>query len=881
MSGWVAPAGPARAGPDDLPAEDRPDQAADRSEVPAAVGRVVHDRCAVRGTADGRAHRRYRGAVRSGGHAGDVRCGRRPAGCGRDRADAVPGVPAVPAGAGSDRGAERRRGGGVVSDLTFLSWQRSRLYDLVADPAPKDGRLVGPAAAEPCATCTARTWRRGRCHFTWSRRGTSPRSAAGRSSDGTGARWPATRRPPSWCTSTSPRSGPALAVRASDRGRATDCRHGWCCSSATTDELRIDGPTVAVLQPSVLTAHDLAGLASGGHTSRTTGTGARPGCCHRAAGAGDEYLAVVVPGFRRRRPAGLGPGARQPPATPAGAALLAVLDRRGGRLRDARLPDHATAGRRARAGRRWRTSAGTWHVDLQVRGAITTLGIDPDGDPEAAARADLAAFVAESLALPTRWDVGWCRCPPTGGRGWPTWPRPTWTATLNTDPRYRGTAGLGLWMGIEAQDELVDAASRQLGALGLAGHLVGQLALGLTAARSLWNRRLPDDPVAAAGHVRPADAPAAHAVRHRARARSPAGASPLEAALFSSASRRVLRRGTAWTRHTATGFVGRPALIAAANACPRRGGRRHPAGVPAPGRGHRRRSDCRRCPNLRDRIVRDPPTVDPDHRLDLGLVPRVPRPGLLPRGEALPCAPPDLGRIAGVVGAAIDPNGPDTPALRRVRARISGVDIGTLEPPELPVGLDFPTWTLLRDRAKEWILPGIGTLEKHSVVAMQTNPTFIDAYLVGVNTQLQNELHWRNLPVDRRSTPLLMFWGHVELRDRAAGGGDPAARVLDGGLRAGRPRPPGAAARATPPASGTWCWSSGPTCSAATRARWSTWSGRRRARTPRCWPRRRSPSPRRTRRTGSSSGRSSRARWRRTWCSSPSTWIRPRWTSTG
>lgn len=235
------------------------------------------------------------------------------------------------------------------------------------------------------------------------------------------------------------------------------------------------------------------------------------------------------------------------------------------------------------------------------------------------------------------------------------------------------------------------------------------------------------------------------------------GASPLEAALFSSAARRLLRRGAAWTRHTTTGFVSRPALIAAANRCP------PPAGTPAGTPHVDSVARSLRLPPLAELppgIVRDPPLVGPDRRLDMDSIREFLAEVLRPP-QPLPCAPADLGLISDAVAAAIDPYGAEPPALRRIQARITGIALDDLGPLEVPVGLDFPTWTLLRDRAKEWILPGIGTLQKHSVVAMQTNPTFIDAYLVGLNTQLQNELHWRNMPIDRRATPLLMFWRHI------------------------------------------------------------------------------------------------------------------------
>jgi len=642
-----------------------------------------------------------------------------------------------------------------VTDLTFVSWQRSRLYDLVTDPTPHDGRLVGRLELRL-------TDRRG------------PDSASGQVPFHLVAARDVAALGPRVITRTAPAAlardaettklvhvdfaAPDLPWRYAPVRAQGDRLSPWLVVLVgTTAELRVDGPAVAVLQPSVLAAHDLKDSPRWAHVQDDGHTRTSRLLSPRKLDPETEYLAVVVPAFDDAGLQAWDLGAGRQPAT------LPVLH--SWRFWTGEEGDFETlafqimprqVGGLGRAPLAYRR--GDLDVDLEVRGAITTLGIDPDGDPEAAARADLAVFVAEALALADPLGRGVVSLP-AYGRPWVAdLDATTWTATLNADPRYRGTAGLGLWMGIEAQDELVDAASRQLGGLGLAGHLVGQLALGLAAARSLWNRRLPADPVRQVDLFSPL----------MRRLRTPTGtalgavtgpASPLEAALFSSASRRVLRRGTAWTRHTVTGFVDRPALIEAANACPRLEGDGIPSGYPhldavTGGLGLPPLSE------LGGRIVRDPPMVDSDHRLDPGSFRAFLDP-LLPRGEAPPCEPPDLGRVAGVAGTAIDPNGPNPPSLRRVRARITGVDIGTLEPPEIPVGLDFPTWTLLRDRAKEWILPGIGTLEKHSVVAMQTNPTFIDAYLVGVNTQLQNEMHWRNLPVDRRSTPLLMFWGHV------------------------------------------------------------------------------------------------------------------------
>jgi hypothetical protein len=47
------------------------------------------------------------------------------------------------------------------------------------------------------------------------------------------------------------------------------------------------------------------------------------------------------------------------------------------------------------------------------------------------------------------------------------------------------------------------------------------------------------------------------------------------------------------------------------------------------------------------------------------------------------------------------------------------------------------------------------------VVSLQTNPTLVDAFLVALNAQFLAEARWRGLWVQRRFTPLRMFWGEI------------------------------------------------------------------------------------------------------------------------
>ncbi len=121
--------------------------------------------------------------------------------------------------------------------------------------------------------------------------------------------------------------------------------------------------------------------------------------------------------------------------------------------------------------------------------------------------------------------------------------------------------------------------------------------------------------------------------------------------------------------------------------------------------------------------------------------------------------PIDLVGLSTAVQAVLDPRLPGAPARGRVLDRI--VPRPELTPMRYPLGIDFPTWSLLRQHEPEWLLPGAESLAKDSVTALQTNPSFIDAYLVGINTQLVAEARWRGMAIDRWGTPLKMFFGPV------------------------------------------------------------------------------------------------------------------------
>ncbi len=136
---------------------------------------------------------------------------------------------------------------------------------------------------------------------------------------------------------------------------------------------------------------------------------------------------------------------------------------------------------------------------------------------------------------------------------------------------------------------------------------------------------------------------------------------------------------------------------------------------------------------------------------------------LVARPPAQPIATAfDLDGAAAEVGPAFDPTIASPTIVDRVLSGITDA-IGSVEadptaPVELTPDLDLPAWTFLRDGEPEWLLPGAGELPDDSVVALTTNPAFVDTFLLGLNAQVVAELRFRNYPLIPGWAPVRTFW---------------------------------------------------------------------------------------------------------------------------
>jgi hypothetical protein len=69
-----------------------------------------------------------------------------------------------------------------------------------------------------------------------------------------------------------------------------------------------------------------------------------------------------------------------------------------------------------------------------------------------------------------------------------------------------------------------------------------------------------------------------------------------------------------------------------------------------------------------------------------------------------------------------------------------------------------PMYESLRDLSQQLLLPGLETVEPNSVLGLETNARFVEAYMVGLNFEMGRELLWRGYPTDQRGTYFDRFW---------------------------------------------------------------------------------------------------------------------------
>ncbi len=63
-------------------------------------------------------------------------------------------------------------------------------------------------------------------------------------------------------------------------------------------------------------------------------------------------------------------------------------------------------------------------------------------------------------------------------------------------------------------------------------------------------------------------------------------------------------------------------------------------------------------------------------------------------------------------------------------------------------------------------LPGAEGVPNDSILLLQTNPRFVESFLVGANHEMGREMLWRGFPTDQRGTPFQKFWPYFDPQRR-------------------------------------------------------------------------------------------------------------------
>ena len=67
-------------------------------------------------------------------------------------------------------------------------------------------------------------------------------------------------------------------------------------------------------------------------------------------------------------------------------------------------------------------------------------------------------------------------------------------------------------------------------------------------------------------------------------------------------------------------------------------------------------------------------------------------------------------------------------------------------------------YAYLRDINKELLIPNLQLIPPNTISLLETNPPFIESYMVGLNHEMGRELLWREFPTDMRGSYFRQFW---------------------------------------------------------------------------------------------------------------------------
>jgi hypothetical protein len=396
-----------------------------------------------------------------------------------------------------------------------------------------------------------------------------------------------------------------------------------------------------------------------------------------------------------------------------------------------------------------------------------------------------------------RWHAGKSRVELSGGQ-------PPWLHELNLDPRHRAAAGLGAEAIRRDQESLMAAAWEQVGEIEQANQLLRRAQTARSVALSLHGRHFKKMPettllqVTTPAHARLRaiplpDGEGISTLTLRGQiARSTTAASPV-------AKRKVVRPRGGIIRQVERGrpdaifvsalpppramvtvealsdavFAGQPDVRAKVRSLGARPESIDPVS-PAPGFVWVFTVQAEGGPLLHGHWERRRAGEPPGHRptfLNFRAAAtaheaRIPRPGIIALDARV-----NLGSLAGSILAQLNP-AITIPARIKSRIQLTATSASALTATEDPLApimaapeFPRPMYEALRDISPDFLLPGLEQVPPNTATVLQTNPAFVEAFLVGLSTEMARELLWREFPTDQRGTYFRQFWAAVNPAD--------------------------------------------------------------------------------------------------------------------
>jgi len=410
--------------------------------------------------------------------------------------------------------------------------------------------------------------------------------------------------------------------------------------------------------------------------------------------------------------------------------------------------------------------------------------IDPDSDP---------------LLAPPLYGQ-WHAARSTVTRDAAPWP---WFDELNLDPRHRSVAAFGTRVVQEHQEALMASAWEQAGDLERANQRLRQLQLSLAASTSLHARhfsRLSDDAILRVSAPALARVRATGAMGETGTLAGALSSKALPLQAASTAMRRIAReRGPITRRIAAQGLVrsATPNWLIALNSVTAfnfvtpalpdlatfgiiRERVAQPASlsmfreVTAEAVGSRQGQPHFRItpegqPVFHPGFSRPVPLVDNPTSHNFRVAAQAHLAKVNPGRMGIIFGPPlalEMQQVRETLIAQIEPRRSLVPLAQAIIAMGENTNataptntgIVPIEPIMAAPKFPQPMYESLRDLSQQLLLPGLETVEPNSVLGLETNSRFVEAYMVGLNFEMARELLWRGYPTDQRGTYFDRFW---------------------------------------------------------------------------------------------------------------------------